>query len=145
MYTVYIHYSFDINYHITCSKLFHRFYFLPPPPLYVQNIFWPPLHWSKIFYGPSKFPPAPYPALIMTGPLLLRTLVWSLFVDCFLPTDKFLKKALASNECWLAFRMLVSVPYGGVCECDVTILEKLNFAVINNCNKQLYFVTFGEN
>jgi hypothetical protein len=65
MYTVYSHYSFDI----TCYKLFHRFYFLPPPPLYVQNIFWPPLHWSKIFYGPSKFPPAPYPALIMTGPL----------------------------------------------------------------------------
>jgi hypothetical protein len=67
MYTVYIHYSFDIiilhvpNYSID--------FIFCPPPLYVQNIFWPPLHWSKIFYGPSKFPPAPYPALIMTGPL----------------------------------------------------------------------------
>ena len=75
MYTVYIHYSFDIiilhvpNYSID--------FIFCPPPLYVQNIFWPSLHWSKFFYGPSKFPPAPYPALIMTGPLFYTSCVRS--------------------------------------------------------------------
>jgi hypothetical protein len=50
MYTVYIHYSFDI----TCYKLFHRFYFLPPP-LYVQNIFWLPFTGQKFFVAPLNF------------------------------------------------------------------------------------------
>jgi hypothetical protein len=34
-----------------------------------------------------------------TPPLLLHTIEWSLLVDCP-PPDKFLKKALPSNECW---------------------------------------------
>jgi hypothetical protein len=64
MYTVYISITLLIL-HVTNYSIYFIFC---PPPLYVQNIFWPPLHWSKIFCGPSKFPPAPYPALIMTGP-----------------------------------------------------------------------------
>jgi hypothetical protein len=73
MYTVYIHYSFDITCYNGIFMEYHRLwntidFIFCPPPLYVQNIFWSPLHWSKIFCGPSKFPPAPFPALIMTGP-----------------------------------------------------------------------------
>jgi hypothetical protein len=51
MYTVYIHYSFDI----TCYKLFHRFYFLPPPPFMFKICSGPPFTGQKFFVAPLNF------------------------------------------------------------------------------------------
>jgi hypothetical protein len=74
-------------------------------------------------------------------PLLLHTIVWSLFVDCSLPTDNFLKKPQASNECWWAFGMVVYVNVMWWFKFQ-SFCKQIN---MNYCNKQFYFVTFGEN